>query len=95
MSLRHHVKTSMPKLNMETDFHNTPFQNVKRVFRSCVGKITKKPTKKKSTKKASDSQAAKKVQQMFENELLSTIDDQGEWFICTMCYVLCVIVRAH
>ena len=81
LNLGHYVKTSILKLNIETGIHNTPFENVKRVFRSCVGKITKKPAKKKSTKKASDTQTAKKVQQMFENELLSTIDDQGERFI--------------
>lgn len=75
----------MLKLSIETDVHNIPFQNVKRVFRSCVEKITKKPTKKSSTKKALDTKIVKKVQLMFENELLSTIDDQGEWFICTMC----------
>lgn len=78
LNLRHDGKTRTLKETLKIDVRNTPFQNVKRVFKSCVEKVTKKAINKRLTKKASNTETVKKVQQMFENELLSTFDDQGE-----------------
>lgn len=77
------------KTEIGTDVRYTPFQNIKRVFKSCVEKITEKPASKRTSKKASSTETIEKVHQMLENEL-DTNHDRGELdgFICVISSTL-------